>query len=120
MGFNPRFARAAGIDVRALMLRMMLASGAVGGLAGAVVTLGVMHRFVAGFSPGYGFAGIAVALLGRNSAGGMLAAAVLFGALATAGATIQLFSDVPIEIVEILQGTVMIFAVARLIRRADG
>lgn len=119
MGLNPRFARAAGIGVRALILRMMLASGAVGGLAGAVVTLGVMHRFVAGFSPGYGFAGIAVALLGRNTAAGMLAAAVLFGALATAGATIQLFSDVPIEIVEILQGTVMIFAVARLIRRAD-
>ncbi len=115
LGLNPRFARAMGIDVRALTLRMMLASGAVGGLAGAVLTLGVMHRFVAGFSPGYGFAGIAVALLGRNTALGMLAAAVLFGALATAGATIQLFSDVPIEIVEILQGTVMMFAVARLL-----
>ncbi|WP_425280382.1 hypothetical protein [Pseudaminobacter salicylatoxidans] len=66
-----------------------------------------------GFSPGYGFTGIAVALLGRGSAIGILLAALLFGALATSGATIQLFSDVPIEIVNILQGTVMIFAVAR-------
>ena len=47
------------------------------------------------------------------SAWGMLLAAILFGALATSGATIQLFSDVPIEIVNILQGMVMIFAVAR-------
>jgi ABC-type uncharacterized transport system permease subunit len=120
IGLNPRFARAVGIDVRALMLKVMLASGAIGGLAGAVQVLGVMHRFVAGFSPGYGFTGIAVALLGRNSALGMLAAALLFGALTTAGATIQLFSDVPIEIVEILQGTMMIFAVARLGRRVAG
>jgi simple sugar transport system permease protein len=54
-----------------------------------------------------------VALLGRGNAWGMLLAAILFGALATSGATIQLFSDVPIEIVNILQGMVMIFAVAR-------
>ncbi len=44
---------------------------------------------------------------------GHSAAAILFGALATSGATIQLFSDVPIEIVNILQGLVMIFAVVR-------
>jgi general nucleoside transport system permease protein len=69
---------------------------------------------VAGFSPGYGFTGIAIALLGRNSAIGVAVGAILFGALSSAGATIQLFSDVPIEIVEILQGAVMIFAVAKL------
>ena len=58
-------------------------------------------------------AGIAIALLGRNSAMGVVLGAILFGALSSAGATIQLFSDVPIEIVEILQGAVMIFAVAK-------
>ena len=52
-------------------------------------------------------------MLGRNSAIGVAVGAVLFGALSSAGATIQLFSDVPIEIVEILQGAVMIFAVAK-------
>jgi ABC-type uncharacterized transport system permease subunit len=93
---------------------MMVVSGVIGGLAGAIHTLGLVHRFVAGFSPGYGFTGIAIALLGRNSAIGVAVGAVLFGALSSAGATIQLFSDVPIEIVEILQGAVMIFAVAKL------
>ena len=83
------------------------------GIAGGIHALGSVGRFASGFSPGYGFTGIAVALLGRGSAVGILLAAILFGALATSGATIQLFSDVPIEIVNVLQGMVMIFAVAR-------
>ncbi len=114
VGLNARFCRAVGIDVPSLLFRMMILSGLIGGLAGAIHALGLVHRFVAGFSPGYGFTGIAVALLGRNSALGMILAALVFGALASSGATIQLFSDVPIEIVEVLQGTVMIFAVAKL------
>jgi simple sugar transport system permease protein len=113
VGLNARFARAVGIDVPGLFLQTMALSGLVGGLAGGIHALGLVHRFVAGFSPGYGFTGIAIALLGRNSAVGIALAAIVFGALSSAGATIQLFSDVPIEIVEIIQGVVMIFAVAR-------
>lgn len=113
-GLNPRFAIASGINVPMLVIKMMLLSGAIGGLAGGIHALGSVGRFVSGFSPGYGFTGIAVALLGRGSAIGIFLAAILFGALATSGATIQLFSDVPIEIVSILQGMVMIFAVARV------
>jgi simple sugar transport system permease protein len=113
-GLNPLFSRAVGINVPAVVIKVMLISGAIGALAGALHTLGIVHRFVAGFSPGYGFTGIAVALLGRNSAIGILLAGLVFGALASSGATIQLFSDVPIEIVQILQGTVMVFAVAKL------
>lgn len=112
-GLGGRFAAAVGIDVPGVWLRMMLLSGAIGGLAGGIHALGTVFRYVSGFSPGYGFVGIAVALLGRGNAWGILLAAILFGALATSGATIQLFSDVPIEIVNILQGLVMIFAVAR-------
>lgn len=113
-GMNPRFAIASGINVPMLLVKMMMLSGAIGGLAGGIHALGSVGRYVSGFSPGYGFTGIAVALLGRGSAVGIFLAAVLFGALATSGATIQLFSDVPIEIVNILQGMVMIFAVARI------
>ena len=98
------------------MLLAMVISGAIGGLGGAAHALGVVHRFTEGFSPGYGFTGIAVALLGRNSAVGILLAAVLFGALASAGTTVQLFSDVPLDIVNVLEGTVMIFAVVHFVR----
>jgi general nucleoside transport system permease protein len=113
VGLNARFIRAVGIDVSSIFLQMMVLSGLIGGLAGGIHALGLVHRFVAGFSPGYGFTGIAIALLGRNSAVGIILAAIVFGALSSAGATMQLFSDVPIEIVEIMQGAGMIFAVAK-------
>lgn len=119
-GLNARFAGAVGINVQGVLLRMMLISGAIGGLAGGIHALGTVFRYVSGFSPGYSFVGIAVALLGRGNAWGMLVVAILFGALATSGATIQLFSDVPIEIVNILQGLIMIFAVARFGRFCAG
>jgi ABC-type uncharacterized transport system permease subunit len=113
VGLNARFSRAVGIEADRVVFNAMIASGAIGGLAGGIHALGLVHRFVAGFSPGYGFTGIAIALLARNSALGVALASLLFGALSSAGANIQLFSDVPIEIVEILQGAVMIFAVAQ-------
>jgi general nucleoside transport system permease protein len=116
-GLNPRFSAAQGIRVGRVIIVSMLLSGAIAGLGGAAHALGVVHRFVDGFSPGYGFTGIAVALLGRNSAGGVVLGAVLFGALASAGTTAQLFSDIPLDIVDVLSGTVMIFAVVRLWRR---
>jgi simple sugar transport system permease protein len=114
VGANPRFAAAQGIGVPRVVLVAMLASGAIGGAGGGVHVLGTVHRFVQGFSPGYGFTGIAVALLGRNSAAGVVVAAVLFGALASAGATVQLFSGIPLDIVNVLEGTVMIFAVVQV------
>ncbi|ALG07616.1 ABC transporter permease [Kibdelosporangium phytohabitans] len=116
-GLNPRFSAAQGIRVGRVIIVSMLVSGAIAGLGGAAHALGVVHRFVDGFSPGYGFTGIAVALLGRNSAVGVTLGAVLFGALASAGTTAQLFSDIPLDIVDVLSGTVMIFAVVRLWRQ---
>jgi simple sugar transport system permease protein len=113
-GLNARFSLAVGINVPALIMKVMIFSGLIAGLAGAAHAAGLVHRFTAGFSPGYGFTGLAVALLGRNSAIGMLLGSILFGALASAGTTIQLFSDIPIELVDVLQGTVTVFAVVRL------
>lgn len=114
VGVNSRFAVAQGINERRVVLLAMLLSGAIAGIGGGIHALGVVHRFVEGFSPGYGFTGVAVALLGRNSALGVTIGALLFGALASAGATVQLFSDVPLDIVDVLSGTVMIFAVVKL------
>ncbi|HEY1719721.1 MAG TPA: ABC transporter permease [Magnetospirillaceae bacterium] len=122
-GLNARFSRAVGIDVSALIIKTAAISGLIGGLAGASHAAGLVHRFVAGFSPGYGFTGLAVVLLGRNNAVGMLIGAIIFGALSSAGTTVQLFSDIPIQIVDVLQGTVTVFAVVRfggLLRRRWG
>jgi general nucleoside transport system permease protein len=113
-GLNPRFAVASGMPVLRIVGGAMVVSGLVGGLGGGVHALGVVHRFVDGFSPGYGFTGIAVALLARNGAWGLVPAAVLFGALASAGATVQLVSDIPLDIVDVLQGTITVLAAAQV------
>lgn len=81
VGENEAAARAVGIDAgRARILAMTLAGG-LAGLVGVAEVLGNAHRFRLGFSPDYGFIGIAVALLGRNRPLGIVAAALLFGAL---------------------------------------
>jgi ABC-type uncharacterized transport system permease subunit len=81
VGQSESAARTAGIDVaRARILAMALAGG-LAGLVGTGEVLGNASRFKVGFSPDYGFMGIAVALLARNHPIGILFASVLFGAL---------------------------------------
>lgn len=114
VGLNKRFARAVGISIPSTIIVVMVISGLVAGLGGASHALGQVHKFSDGFSAGYGFTGMAVALLARNSALGIVFGAILFGALASAGTTIQLFSDIPLDIVNVIEGTVMIFVVVEL------
>jgi len=118
VGLNQRFSRAVGISVPGVIILAMVLSGIVAGLGGASHALGQLHRFTEGFSPGYGFTGMAVALLGRNTAIGIFLSAILFGALASAGTTVQFFSDIPLDLVNIVEGTVMIFAVVEITRFA--
>ncbi|WP_449278194.1 ABC transporter permease [Leucobacter sp. GX24907] len=123
VGRAPRFSVAQGMRVRTVLVSAMLAAGAIGGIGGAVHALGVVHRFSVGFSANFGFTGIAIALLARFNPVGIVVGSVAFGALAAAGATVQLFVNIPIQLIDILQGTVMMLAVAqfaipRLRRRA--
>ena len=110
-GANPRFAMTSGISVVKVIIVAMIISGIVAGVAGAVQVLGVNGRFIDHFSPGFGFTGIAVALLGRNTAIGCVLAALFFGALSNGAAMMQLFTDIPLDLVNVLAGTVMILAV---------
>jgi simple sugar transport system permease protein len=72
-----------------------------------------VHRYSEGFSATFGFTGIAIALLARFNPVGVVVGAILFGALNSAGSTVQLFVNIPIQLIDILQGTVMILAVAQ-------
>lgn len=112
VGVNGRFSGAQGVRVSRMIIMAMVLTGAISGIGGAVHAMGVVGKFVVdGFSASYGFTGIAVALLARRSAWGIIPAAILFGAFASAGTTIQLFDNIPLDIVDVLQGTVMMFAV---------
>ncbi|RLC95291.1 MAG: ABC transporter permease, partial [Chloroflexi bacterium] len=109
VGANPLFARWSGMPLGSVILKVMFLSGLLGGLAGAGQVLGVHYRFVANFSPGFGFDGITIALLGRNSPLGTLFAALLFGVLRNGGSTMELFTDVPRDLISILEATIIFF-----------
>jgi simple sugar transport system permease protein len=83
VGFNPEAAHYGGISVRKNLIRAMAISGAFAGLAGGLDMLGYLYRFGVSDIPvsAVGFLGIAVALLGRNTAVGVGLSAFLFGAL---------------------------------------
>lgn len=116
VGVNERFAAAQGVRIPRVILTAMVLTGAISGIGGAIHAMGVVGKFVvSGFSASYGFTGIAVALLARRSPWAIIPAAILFGAFASAGTTIQLFDNIPLDIVDVLQGTVMMFAVASYI-----
>ena len=109
LGTNMVFARWQGMPVRKIIVLVMFVSGFIGGLAGAGQALGVHYRFVAGFSRGLGFDGIVVALLGRNTPVGALLAALFFGALRNGGSTMELFTRIPRDLIDILQALIIFF-----------
>jgi ABC-type uncharacterized transport system permease subunit len=118
VGLNPLASRSCGISVTRSVVLAMGASGLLAGLAGAERVLGVHGHFISPFPYGYGFAGIAVALLGRNQPLGVLAAALFFGALASGGAQVDMETRVPRELVTVIQATVIIFVACEyLVRR---
>jgi general nucleoside transport system permease protein len=89
VGGNERASEVIGISVRPMIVTALAASGAFAGLAGAIEVLGVRGRLLEGFSPGYGFEAIAIALLGRLNPVGILCASLLFGALDAGAAGLQ-------------------------------
>ncbi len=115
VGQSSEASRSGGIDVGRVTVRALALSGALAGLAGAVEVCGVHRTLYAQFSPGYGFDGIAVALLARNHPLGVIPAALLFGGLRTADRFLQLSAGVPRDLVVILQALVILFVGAEYV-----
>jgi simple sugar transport system permease protein len=110
VGINAAAARCARIHVSRQIVLAMAISGALAALAGVNETLGFRYRYYHNFSPGYGFSGIAVALLGRSNPVGVVLAALLFGALIRASLFVDIFTDhVSREIMLVIQGLVVLF-----------
>ena len=110
LGVNARAAEGAGIDRARLTVAAMLASGALAGLVGLAPLLGTSFRYGSDLPSGLGFAGIAVAVLGRRSALGVAGAAVLFATLDRSAQILEL-NGIPPEVVLIFQGVVILTAV---------
>lgn len=119
VGASPAVAHSASlIDVRAVQARALIASGAISGLAGFCEVAGVTFGLYEGLSPGYGFTAIAVALLANLNPLGVLATAVLFGALSAGADGMQRDAGIPAEFAAVVAalvilGTILVSAARR-------
>jgi general nucleoside transport system permease protein len=113
IGLNPRFAHYGGVDVRGNALAAFILSGGIAGLAGAEQVLGVYKGFYDNFSPGYGFDGIAVAMLAKNNPIGVILAAFLLGALNAGSGVLQMMTGVSKYLVQVLQFIIVLVLAAQ-------
>jgi len=115
VGFNPSASETGGVSVSGTIIKSLCISGALAGLAGASEVMGVHYRLFDQFSSGFGFTGIAVALLAKNNPLGVIAAAILFGALSAGAGTMQLEAGVSQKVILIIQGTIIFMVGAETI-----
>ncbi|NBR03964.1 MAG: ABC transporter permease, partial [Alphaproteobacteria bacterium] len=110
-GHSTKAAEYAGIPVSTIIIVTMAISGGLAGMMAINEILGVQHRTILGFTSGYGFTGIAVALMGRNHPVGIVLASLLFGALYQGGAELDFeFSTITREMVLLIQGLIILFS----------
>lgn len=111
-GLNMNAAKYSGINTDRNILLVMFLAGGLAGLAGGIEILGVQTRMIPQISPGYGFDGIAVSLIGQNSPVGIIFGALLFGAFRAGGNRMQMIAKVPNSIVGVIQAFIIISVVA--------
>ena len=110
VGFNPEASRYAGINVEKKMTQSMMIAGSLSGLAGALHVMGVSKNIaILAAHEGYGFDGIAVALIGSNTPFGSLIAGFFLGTLKYSGQKIQSALDAPSEVILIMIGAIIFF-----------
>lgn len=125
-GFNRRVLALKGRGAGRMLIAVMALSGGLCGLAGVGEVYGVHHRLLEGISPGYGYAGIMIAILARLNPLGVIVAALLFGALDNAAITLPVRINVPSALADMIQAAALILFVGaaaissyRLERRRD-
>lgn len=109
-GANPGAARVAGVNSSRMIMTAMLMSGAIAGLVGMPGLLGDSHAYRRGLAEGYGFDGIAVALLGRNHPVGIVISGLLFGFLDHSSGILQV-NSIPRSIIDIIKGVIVLTVV---------
>jgi len=107
-GLNPSAAEWAGVNVRATIARSMALSGALAGLAGGIELLGVTGRLFERFAVGYGYSGIAVALLAQLNPLATILSALFFGALAGGAGELQRSMNVSAAVATLAQATAVL------------
>jgi ABC-type uncharacterized transport system permease subunit len=112
VGANPSAARSAGMSVERTWILVMLIAGGLAGLAGSAVVQGTDFSLNFQSYGTYGIDAITVALLGRARPGGVVLAALLFGALHAGAPLMQVATSTPVDIVQVIQALIVMFVAA--------
>lgn len=112
VGASPKASLYAGINLNKILLITILISGGLAGLAGAGEAVGVQKKLIEGLSPGYGYAGVVVGLLGRLHPIGVMLSATFFASLITGTGMMQRLTDVPVALTYAVQGITLITILA--------
>lgn len=112
VGYNMTASRFNGFKVRKYILTSFIISGAIAGLGGGVELLGTQFRLINGFGSGYGFDGVAMALIGQLHPLATVVVAIFFAALRAGSTAMQAATGVPTSVSDIIQALVIVFSVA--------
>lgn len=105
-------AETAGVPIRKMVIAAFAISAAIAGLCGAGQVMGVTYRFTDGFSPGYGFDGIAVYALAGGNPLSILLAAFFWGGLSSGAAMVNRVAVIPMDVISLIQAIVVILMAA--------
>lgn len=117
VGSNPDAAKYAGMNVKRIIILTMALSGMLAGLAGTFEVTGLNYRHELGFSIGYGFDAIAIALLGKSHPLGVVLASILFAAMRNGATRMQFLTQMPVDLISMLQALILLFVAADAIIR---
>jgi simple sugar transport system permease protein len=108
----------AGFSLSRITWSVMLSAGALAGLGGGTEILGLHHRLIEGFSSGFGFKAVTVALLGASDPAGVIPVALFIGLLETGSLAMQRQIGVPSSLVVVIEAITMLFILAATVRRS--
>lgn len=112
VGLNMTASRFNGFPVKRYILMSFIISGAIAGLGGAADLLGTQYRLINGYGSGYGFDGVAMALIGQLHPIATVIVAIFFAALRVGSTSMQVATGVPTSVSDIIQALVIVFSVA--------
>lgn len=114
VGLNPIASEYNGLSVNRYILFSFIVSGAIAGLGGSVELLATQYRLMSGFGAGFGFDGVAMALIAQLNPLGTVIVSYFFAVLRTGATTMQVGTGVPTSVIDIIQALVIIFAVGSM------
>lgn len=118
IGSNPVAGLFAGVSGPSKKVAIMLLSGGIAGLSGAVTITGLLHALYADFSPGWGYSGIAVALLAGNNPVFCVVSAAFFGSLAAGANNMQQVTGIQTSVVDVVEGLTIMLLISRPLQAA--